>query len=157
MSRQQEFTEGALHEHIESFRRENPHAKVWTHDIIHGDSDEEPPDLPACEGLSQAFRDHLLARGVQGAHVVQAEHPWADYHQFTRVPHPEGDFNIDWTARQYRNLDEPRNPLHYEQTEKVPLVWRGHARNHPVSDLQFGKESIPTEDWRPATDEDFRR
>lgn len=145
MGRSRDFTEGALHEHIESFRAENPHARVWSKDIVHGSEDEEPPDLPACEGMSRAFRDHLAQRGVQGAHVIQAdeaEHPDAYYHQFTRIPHSEGDINVDWTARQFRNLDWPVKQEHYDQTEQVPLIWRGHARGHPVSDLQFGRERV---------------
>lgn len=144
MTREQEFNEGVLHEHIASFRDQNPHARVWSGQIVHGNEDEEPAGLPACEGMSKAFREHLLARGVRGAHVIEAdsgEHPWADYHRFTRIPHPEGDINVDWTARQFRNLDSPVNPEHYEQTEKVPLVWRGHAREHPVTDLRFARET----------------
>lgn len=147
--RSHEFNEGVLHEQIAMFREQNPHARVWAEDIVHGHEEEEPDDLPACEGMSRAFRDHLRAHGVHDPHVVQAdqaEHEWADYHQFTRVPHPEGDFNIDWTARQFRNLDNPVKPEHYEQTEQVPLVWRGRAHQHPVSDLKFRRERRVDED-----------
>ena len=109
-------------QHIESFAAADRDAARWrTTDT--GEEIERD-----CASISRAFADHLNARGIK-AHVVEGDkstNPWVWSHRWTRVEHEGQHVNIDWTARQMRTIDYPRNPAHARQNSV------GALDDHPV-------------------------
>lgn len=91
------------------------------------DAGQDRTDQVACEQMSRGF---AAAAGVK-ARVVRgsdADEPLVDEHWWVRV----GEVNVDWTARQFHNLEHPANPAHADLP--CPLVWEGDG--HPVVSFQ---------------------
>lgn len=112
---------------LEAFAAQEPLVAVWrlVPDV------PEDADNEACDILSPRFTAFCRSRGLD-AHTVRAEdfpHPLTDYHWWTSVRvGPDSWAQVDWTARQFYNLDYPHNPAHADLP--CPMVWVG--AEHPV-------------------------
>jgi len=112
---------------VEYFTDDNPLVDVWKRvpDVDDGDDDE------ACDTMAAAFTAFCAEYGLN-ARTTRAEGfgiAFTDYHCWTSVQiSPTEQVQVDWTARQFHNLDYPTNPAHADIA--CPLVWTGDA--HPI-------------------------
>lgn len=91
------------------------------------EAEDARTDTMACEGMSTAFADLLLQYEANHVALVYADNADASLvgsHVWVRF----GRWNVDWTARQYFNLEHPHNPEHADLP--CPLMWEGDG--HPV-------------------------
>lgn len=129
----------SLSQAINEFVLENRYVREWASfpDV----TEEMDNEMPDCVGMSEAFVRFLRDRGFR-AEVVQAEgspDPWVDFHRWPRVWVRDQAFNIDWTARQYENLDPADYPEHELDDLPCPLIWTGDGPAHPVVDFAVQK------------------
>jgi hypothetical protein len=119
---------------IDAWRDSEPMADIWSRYPFLTDDEDESTDSVACETMSARFADYLAANEVT-AHVVYTDGalaPFADYHVWVRVELPERTLDIDWTARQYHNLEVGPDGTDWVLDEPHPLVWEA-SDTHPVA------------------------
>jgi hypothetical protein len=92
----------------------------------------------ACETLTKLFTDYARTVGVEAVTIVAGLDPdrEVEYHLWTRLRLNGRLVNVDWTARQFENLEWPPNPAH--QDLPCPLIWEGDS--HPV--VRFGRVAV---------------
>lgn len=103
------------------------------------DGGHDRTDEIACEQMSRAFAELAAAAGLDVALVrgTDADEPLVDEHWWVRV----GTLHVDWTARQFHNLEHPANPDHADLP--CPLVWDG--AEHPVVSFRTREvHDVPT-------------
>ncbi|WP_051362608.1 hypothetical protein [Amycolatopsis thermoflava] len=92
------------------------------------------------ESVSRAFARTLLEHQVDGEVFLtygdeSARHSAGGDHWWVRIVLPDHrELNIDWTARQFYNLEQPHSPQH--QDLPCPLVWQSDQPGesvHPVT------------------------
>lgn len=121
---------------LAAFEQADPRVQVWKRvpDVEEGADDE------ACEELSAAFTAFCLDRGHQAETLwVEGFVEDAHYHCWTRVVVAGVTWSVDWTARQFHNLENPEAPEH--QDLPCPLYWRTDQLDHPV--LTGGRQREP--------------
>lgn len=123
----------AIEQLLQDFEADCEHVALWRDypDI----SEAQDEALPACEGISARFLAFARTRGFPAQLVrgEQADDPLVWTHAWVRI----GTLNIDWTARQFHNL-QPPPPLEQLPT---PLLWQGTGAEHPV--CPFRSEQLP--------------
>jgi len=97
----------------------------------------EEQDTPDCVPVSAMFLEHAQASGFHGSIVLAAaaEHPWAETHAWVRlygVLGMGGWLDIDWTARQYHNLEQLDGFREAVLALPWPLTWPG-SDVHPIA------------------------
>lgn len=115
------MTRQELHDLLIRFVVSEPMADVWRRYPDVTEAEDEATDGCACVSMSERFA------ALSGGTVIVGEDPdtgWSDRHAWTRV----AGWNVDWTARQFHNLEHPPSPAHADLP--CPLVWRGEQ--HPV-------------------------
>jgi hypothetical protein len=77
----------------------------------------------AAKQASVLFVKFLAAYGIDARPVAaeQPDTPFHEYHWWVRVDCPLGTVNVDWTARQFHNLEHP--PLAAHADLSFPMVW----------------------------------
>lgn len=120
-----------LNELLLAFRRSQPDLGIWERYPDVSAAEDARTDTYACDQLSALFTDFCLAQGVAAVRVSAdgALQAFADYHLWTRVFVDGESFDVDWTARQYHNLQQPPVPEHADLP--CPLVWAADDV-HPV-------------------------
>lgn len=120
----------ALLDLIEQFIASDERLDIWRRYPYVTEEEDDATDTFACESVSQAFaafaRDH-------GWTAFPMRIPWeradADDHWWVRLADADGVYDVDFTARQYHNLDGIPDALEMPW----PLVWEpvvvGH---HPL-------------------------
>lgn len=121
-------------------------AALWSAYPDLDDAGQDRSDEVACEQMSRRFAELAAAAGLVTSLVrgSDADEPLVDEHWWVQVD----GVNVDWTARQFHNLEHPANPAHADLP--CPLVWRG--AEHPVVSFRR-RVSIPTD--RLAAPEDL--
>ena len=101
-------------------------AALWAAYPDLDDAGQDRSDEVACEQMSARFVRRAREAGLDATLVVgtDADEPLVEEHWWAQV---EG-LNVDWTARQFHNLEHPANPAHADLP--CPLLWRGDE--HPV-------------------------
>jgi hypothetical protein len=108
----------------------------------------------ACRQASDLFVGFLAERGIAARVVLAARAyaPFHDYHWWVRADCAAGTVNVDWTARQFHDLENPPRPAH--QDLPFPLMWMSAppwpSDTHPVS----GRYAV-VHDPAPATPNDY--
>lgn len=125
------MTAPSLRRLLDGFRAAQPDLALWERWPAVSSAEDARSDSFACETTSRLFAASCAEQGVRAGTVTgdDAEHPHADYHAWTRVFLPEGAFDVDWTARQFHNLESPADPAHADLP--CPLVWPA-SDVHPV-------------------------
>lgn len=110
---------------------------VWRH-YPHVSAEEHEATFQwACRQASDLFVEFLAGRGIAARTVLAADAhiPFHDYHWWVRIDCAIGTVNVDWTARQFHDLEHPPHPAH--QDLPFPLVWVSAPLyphdTHPVS------------------------
>lgn len=121
------------------FRAENPQLSIWERYPNISDEEDAWTDSRACGYWSRRFTEFCRVRGVDAVALFadDAEEELAGEHCWTRVD----GVNVDWTARQFHNLEYPENPRH--RNLPCPLVWTGEQ--HPV--VTFGRIEEQVHDY----------
>lgn len=123
----------------ETFFDCNPFARAWArYPDVSAELDET---MPACEGMSVAFYHHLEPDRFDAVEVIEASEAVeadADYHLWVRVRSGDLWVNVDWTARQFHNLEwddalQDWNPAFADLP--CPMLWLGDGPAHPVVDF----------------------
>lgn len=123
-------TSADLAEDIAAFRAATPKLSIWERWPDVTEDEDSFTDQWACEAVTREFVAFLQTRGWTNARAIRGDTSLdadCDYHVWARV----GSTDIDWTARQFENLEHPRNPDH--ANIDCPLVWQ-HTKPdvHPV-------------------------
>ena len=116
---------------IGRFEREDADVRHWKR--YPNVSERVDESMAVCDEMSRRFKSTLVTAGIEDARIVEASAaptPLTDYHQWVRVGTGPRCVNVDWTARQFHNLEHPPNPKHLRIP--VPLVWLGEGPGHPV-------------------------
>jgi hypothetical protein len=105
-----------------AFVAATPKADIWRRYPDVSSAEDDATDTYACEALAAAFADFAAGLGVSArvVYAEDAEEPFVDYHVWTRVETTDGVRDVDWTARQYHNLDGVRDAA---LDAPWPLVW----------------------------------
>jgi len=120
----------SLQRTLAEFAAQEPLVAVW----------RQVPDVPedadaeACDVLAPRFTAWCNSHGFAAWTVMAQDfpHPLTDYHYWTSVRASQDAWvRVDWTARQFHNLEYPRNPAHADLP--CPLLWIG--AEHPVLGL----------------------
>lgn len=97
---------------------------------------DEMTDTVACKSMSHLFVDYCRARGIEARimHGQDADDscPMLDDHYWVKVRLGGSAFAVDWTARQFHNLDHPPSPKHADLS--CPLIWQD-PEHHPLVDF----------------------
>ena len=119
---------------LTGFQTSNPKLDIWRRYTDISEDEDEATDDWACGEVSEEFAAYAQSQGWE-AEIVEAvsEHPMADEHVWVHLHRGGTVTAVDWTARQYHNLDEiSRDP-------KVlgapwPLTWdpRESPGEHPL-------------------------
>ena len=114
-----------------AFRAVTPKLDVWERYPDLTAEEDALTDRWACEVVSRECVRFLRAVGIHAdlIHAADAEHPWHDEHYWVRIPGPQSA-DIDFTARQFHNLEHPPRPEH--QDLPCPMVWATNGQ-HPVA------------------------
>ena len=89
------------------------------------------------ESVSRAFARTLLEHQVEGEVFLtygdeSARHSAGGDHWWVRIVLPDQrELNIDWTARQLYNIEQPHSPQH--QDLPCPLVWQAISPASPCT------------------------
>lgn len=113
----------ALRTALRWFPGAHPMLTVWREYPHVSGADHEATFRWACRQASELFVSFLAERGVT-ARLVLAAHayaPFHDYHWWVRTDCAAGTVNVDWTARQFHDLEHPPHPAHRDLP--FPLVW----------------------------------
>jgi hypothetical protein len=111
---------------MERFAAVEPLVGVWRRvpEVEEGEDDE------GCDVLAVRFAAMCPQLGPQNVKVT-FDRPWVDYHVWTALTTGGAVWNVDWTARQYHNLEDP--PVRWQQSLPCPLVWPTEVVGyHPV-------------------------
>ena len=136
-----------VREVVDTFLAANPDAALWARWAGTDPDDAETAD---CDVLSEAFVAHAAAAGVQ-ARLVHVEpptpQPWYSHHWFAVVETAEGEVAIDFTARQFHNVDDDMDAWTDPTLIEVPEVfaWPGP---YPVAGVRFDETPDPRPRWR---------
>ncbi|QYN17528.1 hypothetical protein [Amycolatopsis sp. DSM 110486] len=126
-----------VHRAVATFLDAQPSVRIWQAfpDVTEAEYDQL--DSWECLHVAEEFARHLAAAGVWRVELVKAEHsehPLAGFHAWTRaVTDNATHINIDWTARQFYNLETPTAPRHLDIP--APLLWE--------TGYQFGRHVHP--------------
>jgi hypothetical protein len=121
----------AMRKAIRTFR-DSPSIQVWRR--FGPDSTGEEIEQTygyECDAVARDFASALSAQRLRNVALVQGDDHW-----WTRVTIPDGRVvNVDWTARQFHNLERPPSPRHANLP--CPLVWLTGEQfpedTHPVT------------------------
>lgn len=113
---------------LQAFQAGEPRLRLWADYPQLTQEEHTLTDGWACREVSLQLVNFLRARELSAllVHAQEAEHPWHYEHYWARV----GEWEIDYTARQFHNLEHP--PTHAHQNLPCPLIWRAE-NGHPVS------------------------
>lgn len=117
---------------VAAFEEATPNIGIWKRWPEVSQEEDEFTDTWACESVASEFAEFLQARGVQARLVrgEDSEHPMHDSHCWVRVSCAAGEMDVDWTARQFYDLEWPPDENH--QDLPCPLIWPA-GDGHPVS------------------------
>jgi len=120
-----------LQELIDGFASAEPMADVWRRYPDVSADEDDATDTWACDQAGARFAAYVGERGGAACVVraTEAEHPWADYHVWTRVVVDGEPVNVDFTARQYHTLDGVGEAA---LSATWPLMWPGTEPVHPL-------------------------
>mgnify|MGYP000567511529 CR=1 FL=1 len=119
---------------LDGFVSSNPKLDIWRRYPDISEDEDDATDEWACAEVSGEFAEYAQSQGWE-AEVVEAvsEHPMADEHVWVHL-HRGGQVTaVDWTARQYHNLEEiSRDPK--VMGAPWPLTWdpRETPDEHPL-------------------------
>lgn len=124
--------DGRLTAALDAFAASEPRIDIWRRYPHITEYEDEATDDYACDQVSRQLAVFLAARDfdVQVTVAGEADHPMACEHVWVTVSTPAGPLNVDFTARQYHNLEHPPAPEH--QNLPCPMVWAGAGNSHPV-------------------------
>jgi hypothetical protein len=115
----------------------DPRLDLWSRWPYVSWEENESTDSYACESVSPEFADFATSRGLRCALVRGEITGFIDPHWWTRVWCAGASFDVDWTARQFHDLDPAHLPQHADLPS--PLVWQAGSvcGGHPVDGLDF--------------------
>lgn len=118
-----------------AFAASDPRLDLWRRWPDVSADEDALSDRFACRQVAEAFTAFARSHGWTAVTVAaeEAEHPFADYHFWTRLILGADLVDVDWTARQYHNLHEVagRDPKVLDLP--WPLVWTADDEEHPVA------------------------
>lgn len=125
----------ALESLIGAYIASDPRLDIWRRYPEVSEAEDEVTDSFACIQVSSGFAEFARARGWDATVLLAEgpEHPMAGHHAWVRIRDARWDYDVDFTARQYHNLDrvEGRDPAVLRQP--WPLVWEWIYRGeHPI-------------------------
>lgn len=120
---------------IDGFTASDPRLDIWRRYPDISWDEDEATDYWACEEVSAGFAAYARARGVDArVFTATADHEWADVHAWVCISSGDTETAVDWTARQYHNLNAEggRDPKVLDAP--WPLVWdqNGTPGRHPL-------------------------
>lgn len=119
---------------IESFPAEHPMVDVWKRWPDVSMDEFTAADSWECVHAAHDFAEHVRAAGFEATAVVgkDSEQPFDEFHAWTVITEAGGLTAVDWTARQFYNLQEPPAVEHADLP--CPMVWHPQAvGEHPIS------------------------
>ncbi|MGK3708638.1 hypothetical protein [Arthrobacter sp. IK3] len=119
---------------LEGFTGTDPRLDIWRRYPEISDDEDEATDDWACGEVSEQFAAYAREHDWE-AEVVEAlaEHPMADLHVWVHLHRAGRTIAVDWTARQYHNLNEiSRDPK--VLSAPWPLTWDPEEQpdEHPL-------------------------
>lgn len=117
---------------VRQFACSDERLSIWAR-YPHVTRDEDAlTDGYACQQASEDFARATTAHGLRAVviHAGDPEDANLDEHFWTRVWVDGVEVDVDWTARQYHNLEHPPSPRHANLP--FPLVWTATGQ-HPVA------------------------
>jgi hypothetical protein len=117
------------HAALNSFADTDPRLEIWRRYPNVTSGEDQEIDTYACEQVSKAFAQHAAAHGLR-VWCVQADGactPFIGEHWWTVVLVGDEVRHVDWTARQFHNLECPPNPQH--ANIPFPLLWASSWRH----------------------------
>ena len=117
------------------FTASDPRLDIWRRYPDISWEEDEATDYWACEEVSAQFAEYARARGVDAqVFTAIADHEWADRHAWVCISAGGQVTAVDFTARQYHNLntDGGRDPE--VMAAPWPLVWDQESSGgvHPL-------------------------
>lgn len=113
---------------IERFKQTHgPRVDIWSRYPYVTEEDDESTYSGGYDEMSTAFADVIAQYHGRQASLVYGDDPQLPFvgkHSWVRY----GRYSIDWTARQFYNLEQPPNPAHADLP--CPLIWEGEQ--HPI-------------------------
>lgn len=97
----------AAGELVASFTDSDPRLDIWRRYPDISEEEDESTDYWACGEVSAEFAGHAQALGWDAEIVTaSADHPMADEHVWVHLHRDGQTLAVDFTARQYHNLNE---------------------------------------------------
>lgn len=119
---------------LEQFPVDHPKVDVWRRWPDVTDSEYVAADTWECIHAAHAFADFARTAGLEATVVVgtESEQPYDGFHAWTVVTEANGLTAVDWTARQFYNLQEPPAAEHADLP--CPMIWHPQSLGeHPIS------------------------
>lgn len=119
---------------IERFPGDQPMVDVWRRWPDVTEAEYVAADTWECVHAAQAFAEQARAAGFTATVVIgkDSEQPFDEVHAWTVITGADGLTAVDWTARQFYNLQEPPAVEHADLP--CPMVWHPQAvGEHPIS------------------------
>lgn len=117
-----------------SFTASDPRLDIWRRYPDITEEEDKSTDRWACGEVSAEFADHAADQGWETEIVeADADNPWADRHVWVHLHRDGQTIAVDFTARQYHNLNEiSRDPV--VLAAPWPLTWDPEATPgiHPL-------------------------
>lgn len=116
---------------ISSFEATDARLSIWRRYPEVSEADNQVIDTYACREVSAAFARHAATHGLRTC-LIEADdcdHPRVDRHWWVVVYVADQAECVDWTARQFHNLEHPPLPEHADIP--FPLTWNADYQ-HPV-------------------------
>jgi hypothetical protein len=132
------------------FAAAEPMVSAWEQ-FPHGTEEENESTYQwGSAEASKAFARFLTERGIPASIVHGKDSPVSVHWVRTQVQGRE--VNVDWTARQFYNLDDPPQPVHADLP--CPMVWLTGvsfpANSHPVTGAYPTVTVTPVQPGRAA-------
>jgi hypothetical protein len=125
--------EAYLQELLDNYAKSDPRLDIWRRYPDISEEEDAYTDRWACEAVSDEFAVFARRHGWDAVVIFaeEAEKPFADYHAWVRLSRGTDTYDVDWTARQYHNLDNEEGHDEAVLTLPWPLVWKDTGV-HPI-------------------------
>jgi hypothetical protein len=128
---------------INTFKQVDPRLDIWRRYPAVSQEEDELTDQFACGEVSRLFIAFARARGWKAQLIRTDDDPEVGEHFWVRLDAGGlGTIDVDWTARQFHNLEDPDAALRALDAP-WPLHWESE-NSHPV--LGMGVTGIPVPD-----------
>lgn len=113
---------------------------IWRRYPDISEEENDFTDYYACKTICEEFAAFAREKGWKAVIIAAegAKHPHADYHYWVRLTPPWTDAaiaDVDWTARQFHNLEVPEGHDPVVLNRPWPLIWNPElwGDEHPLA------------------------